>query len=58
MRALRGRLSGLGIPQYVVDLPGGGGKVPMTPDYREKVEDDGIDFHNYLGDYFHLPQPE
>jgi lysine 2,3-aminomutase len=29
---LRGRLSGLAIPQFVVDLPGGGGKVALTPD--------------------------
>jgi lysine 2,3-aminomutase len=30
--ALRGSLSGLAIPQFVVDLPGGGGKVALTPD--------------------------
>lgn len=30
--ALRGRLSGLAIPQFAVDLPGGGGKVTLTPD--------------------------
>jgi lysine 2,3-aminomutase len=29
---LRGRVSGLAIPQLVVDLPGGGGKVTLTPD--------------------------
>ena len=29
---LRGRVSGLAIPQFVVDLPGGGGKVALTPD--------------------------
>lgn len=29
---LRGRLSGIAIPQFVVDLPGGGGKVALTPD--------------------------
>ena len=33
MRALRGRLSGYAIPQFMVDLPGGGGKVPLGPDY-------------------------
>jgi lysine 2,3-aminomutase len=30
--AMRGRISGLGIPQYVVDPPGGQGKVPMLPE--------------------------
>ena len=33
MKHLRGRLSGLGIPQLVVDLPGGLGKVPLGPSY-------------------------
>lgn len=33
MRHLRGRLSGMGVPHYMIDLPGGGGKVPLTPDY-------------------------
>jgi lysine 2,3-aminomutase len=33
MGGLRGNLSGLGIPTYVVDLPGGKGKVPLFPDY-------------------------
>jgi lysine 2,3-aminomutase len=33
MRALRGRLSGLAQPTYVLDIPGGHGKVPVGPDY-------------------------
>jgi lysine 2,3-aminomutase len=33
MESLRGRVSGLGIPTFVVDLPGGGGKIPLTPSY-------------------------
>ncbi len=39
MRELRGPVSGLAIPQYMVDLPGGLGKVPLTPDYLRKVGD-------------------
>jgi lysine 2,3-aminomutase len=35
MRALRGPVSGLAIPHYVVDLPGGKGKVPVGPRYVE-----------------------
>ncbi|MCU0662568.1 MAG: KamA family radical SAM protein [Myxococcota bacterium] len=35
---LRGRLSGLAIPQLVVDLPGGLGKVPVGPDYVVRRE--------------------
>jgi lysine 2,3-aminomutase len=37
MRALRGPVSGLAIPHYVVDLPGGRGKVPMGPRYAERA---------------------
>ena len=33
MRALRGRLSGIAQPTYVLDIPGGHGKVPVGPDY-------------------------
>ncbi|PLX82195.1 MAG: lysine 2,3-aminomutase [Desulfuromonas sp.] len=37
MRALRGPLSGLGVPHYVIDTPGGRGKVPLLPEYLERV---------------------
>ncbi len=33
MRALRGRLSGLCLPEYVLDIPGGFGKVPIGPGF-------------------------
>jgi lysine 2,3-aminomutase len=36
MRALRGRLSGLAQPTYVLDIPGGHGKVPIGPDYLSR----------------------
>lgn len=38
MRQLRGRISGLAIPTYILDVPGGHGKVPVGPAY---VDDDG-----------------
>ena len=38
MRRLRGRVSGLALPTYVLDIPGGFGKVPVGPPY---VDDDG-----------------
>lgn len=44
---LRGRLSGLGIPMYAVDLKGGLGKVPIIPNYIVSVENDKIIFRNY-----------
>jgi lysine 2,3-aminomutase len=40
---LRGRVSGLAIPQYAVDLPGGGGKITLSPDRLvERREVDGL----------------
>ncbi|MCP4600595.1 MAG: KamA family radical SAM protein [Proteobacteria bacterium] len=36
---LRGRLSGIGIPQLIVDLPGGIGKIPLGPDYVVSEEE-------------------
>ncbi|WP_305044592.1 KamA family radical SAM protein [Geoalkalibacter sp.] len=42
MAALRGTLSGLAIPQYVVDLPGGRGKVPIVPEYVERLGDTAV----------------
>ncbi|ODT20980.1 MAG: lysine 2,3-aminomutase [Hyphomicrobium sp. SCN 65-11] len=38
MRALRGRVSGLALPTYVLDVPGGFGKVPIGPDYVNEIE--------------------
>jgi lysine 2,3-aminomutase len=55
---MRGRTSGLGIPTYIVDLPGGGGKVPIQADYLESVRDKDFEFKNYLGNShtYHNPQ--
>ncbi|MDR3506456.1 MAG: lysine-2,3-aminomutase-like protein [Caulobacteraceae bacterium] len=53
MKALRGRLSGLAQPTYVLDIPGGHGKVPIGPDYLKsdenglRVEDPNGTIHPY-----------
>ncbi len=49
MEGLRGHLSGLGIPTYVVDSPHGGGKVPVMPNYVVSVSDDAVVLRNYEG---------
>ena len=41
MRELRGRLSGLCQPTYVLDIPGGYGKSPIGPNYLERAVDEG-----------------
>jgi lysine 2,3-aminomutase len=55
IQALRGHTTGYAIPQYVIDAPGGGGKVPVNPDYIEKITDDEVVFRNYEGRTFRYP---
>jgi len=55
IRALRGHTTGYAVPQYVIDAPGGGGKVPINPDYVETVNDDEIVFRNYEGNVYRYP---
>ena len=55
IRALRGHTTGYAVPQYVIDAPGGGGKVPINPDYVEKITDSEVVFRNYEGQRFRYP---
>jgi lysine 2,3-aminomutase len=57
MQALRGWTSGLAVPQFVIDSPGGGGKVPLLPEYVEEINDDEVIFRNYEGKRFTYKQP-
>lgn len=49
MRSLRGKLSGIAQPTYVVDLPGGHGKVPVGPTYlaEDRIADPSGAWHSY-----------
>jgi lysine 2,3-aminomutase len=49
MEGLRGHMSGLGIPTYVVDSPHGGGKIPVMPNYVISASDDAVVLRNYEG---------
>jgi lysine 2,3-aminomutase len=55
IRALRGHTTGYAVPQYVIDAPGGGGKVPVNPEYIEKITDEEVVFRNYEGEVFRYP---
>src|SRR6059058_4422534 len=57
IQALRGWTSGLAVPQFVIDSPGGGGKVPLLPEYLESINDDEVIFRNYEGKRFSYKQP-
>lgn len=49
MEGLRGHMSGLGIPTYVVDSPHGGGKIPVMPNYLISASDDAVVLRNFEG---------
>ena len=53
--ALRGHISGLGVPHYVVDAPGGGGKIALLPDPVVSFDDDEIRLKNYEGGVYSYP---
>jgi lysine 2,3-aminomutase len=55
---LRGFTSGYSIPQFVIDAPGGGGKIPVNPDYILKNDEEGMLLKNYEGDTYHYPSNE
>ncbi len=52
LESLQGHVSGMCIPHFVVDLPGGGGKVPLTPEYIVGREHGDLLVKNYQGDVF------
>jgi lysine 2,3-aminomutase len=58
MEALRGHTSGYAIPTYVVDAPGGGGKIPVGPNYLLSQSADRVVLRNYEGFITTYTQPE
>jgi lysine 2,3-aminomutase len=55
IRALRGHTTGYAIPQFVIDAPGGGGKIPINPEYVKEVTDTEIIMHNFQGQEYRYP---
>jgi lysine 2,3-aminomutase len=49
IEGLRGHMSGIGLPTYVVDSPHGGGKIPLMPNYLVSMSDDAVVLRNYEG---------
>jgi len=49
IEALRGHTSGFAVPTYVVDAPGGGGKIPLNPNYIISYSDHKVVLRNYEG---------
>ena len=57
MQALRGWTSGLANPYFVIDAPGGGGKIPLVPDYVESFGESEVVLRNFRGDRYVYRQP-
>lgn len=58
IESLRGHTSGLAVPEFVLDMPGGGGKVPIGPQYLISQSDKKVVVRNYRGYINSYPQPE
>lgn len=56
MEGLRGHTTGYAVPQYVIDAPGGGGKVPVNPEYVLSRNHDRVVIRNYEGHVFEYPE--
>lgn len=52
---LRGYTTGYAIPSFVIDAPGGGGKIPIMPEYVIGKDKQGIILKNFEGKIFHYP---
>lgn len=57
LEGLRGHTSGYAVPTYVIDAPGGGGKIPIMPDYVRGRDGDDVVLRNYAGNTYRYPDP-
>ncbi len=55
IRSLRGHTTGYAVPQFVIDAPGGGGKVPVNPAYVQAIQDGIVELRNFEGRSFTYP---
>jgi len=55
IRGLRGFTTGYAVPTYVIDAPGGGGKIPLLPEYLVGQENGDLLLRNYEGKLFRYP---
>ncbi|QTN31524.1 KamA family radical SAM protein [Akkermansiaceae bacterium] len=54
---LRGHTTGYAVPQFVIDGPGGGGKIPVNPNYVVDSDPSKVTLRNYEGGIFDYPNP-
>ena len=54
---LHGHLTGYAIPHYMVDAPGGGGKIPLSPAFITGRDGDDLLLRNYRGEHYRYADP-
>ncbi len=57
IEGLRGHTTGYAVPQYVIDAPGGGGKIPLVPEYYQGRDGDSVILRNFEGKTYRYPDP-
>ena len=57
IQGLRGYTSGYAIPHFVIDAPGGGGKIPLLPEYYQGREGDYVMMKNFEGKTYKYYDP-
>lgn len=57
IRGLRGHTSGYAVPHFVIDAPGGGGKIPLLPEYFIGKEGNNVYLRNFEGITYVYPDP-
>lgn len=57
IEGLRGHTTGYAVPQFVIDGPGGGGKIPINPDWLIDAAPGSVTLRNYEGKVFEYPDP-
>jgi len=58
IQALRGHTTGFASPQFVIDAPGGGGKIPLMPEYVVRFDEKEVVLRNFEGNEYRYPQPD
>lgn len=55
IEGLRGHSTGYAVPQFVIDAPGGGGKIPVNPEYVQGITETEVVMRNYEGREYRYP---
>jgi lysine 2,3-aminomutase len=58
LEQMRGHTSGLAVPHFAIDLPGGGGKVTLQPNYLLAMGEREVVFRNFKNEIYRYPEPE